>query len=102
MLKGGRKGSSGGEEGEEKKKSFAWLQSKQAEEDSMFFSLTPGSGSDRRVVYVNECVRLLVFARLCMLSRDSSVSISWGRRRTWEKALVARKKQSAVLKQYQL
>lgn len=38
VLKGGRKSSSGGEEGEEKK-CFAWLQSKQAEEDSVFFRL---------------------------------------------------------------
>lgn len=34
-----RKSSSGGEEGEGKKKCFAWLQSKRAEEDSVFFRL---------------------------------------------------------------
>lgn len=37
VVKGGRKGSSGGEEGGEKK-CFAWLQSKRAEEDGVFFA----------------------------------------------------------------
>lgn len=65
------------------------------------FSLTPGSGGDRRL-RMRMCARLRVFMCVCMLCRGSSVSVSWGCGRTWEKALVARKKQSAVLKQYQL
>lgn len=56
MKEGG--GGSGGEEGEGKN-CFAWLQSKRAEEDSVFFfppvvARTPGSGSDRRVVHASE------------------------------------------------
>lgn len=62
------------------------------------FSLTPGSSGDRRLC-MRMCVRVRVFMCVCT---GSSVSISWGRGRTWEKALVARKKQPAVLKQYQL
>lgn len=54
VLKGGRKSSSGGEEGEEKKM-LRLAPIKAGRGGQRVFSLTPGSGSDRRVVYANEC-----------------------------------------------
>lgn len=87
VMKGGRK--SGREEEEEGKKNrLAWLQSKRAEEDSVFsfflsfffpvVALTPGSGSDRRVVYANEDGARVFMSRRA-LSQGPSVSVSQGR-----------------------
>lgn len=91
VMKGGRK--SGREEEEEGEKNcLAWLQSKQAEEDSVFsffflsfflfffpvVALTPGSGSDRRVVYANEDGARVFMSRRA-LSQGPSVSVSQGR-----------------------
>lgn len=102
VVKGGRKSSSGREEGGEKNALLGSNQSGWRRTGCFFFfSLTPGSNGDRRL-----CMRMGVWVRvfmcMCTLSRGSSVSISRGRGRTWEKALVAHKKQPAVLKQYQL
>lgn len=87
-MKAGRNSSREEGEGKKKKKCFARLQSKRAEEDSVFFfvfffppsvvALTPGSGSDRRVVYANED-GARVFTRPRALSRGPSVSVSRGR-----------------------
>lgn len=53
-MKGGRKGSGGGKRDGgrrgRKKKCFAWLQSKRGGGGQRVFSLTPGSGGDRRLV----------------------------------------------------
>lgn len=102
-------GGGGGGEGWEKKaaaavkrkgeeKCFAWLQSKRGG-GRRVFSLTPGSSSDRRL-----CVSLRARVLTCMraLLRGSSVNVSRGRGRMWEKAPVAREKQSAVPKQHEL
>lgn len=71
----------------------ASLGSDQSGRRTAVFLLTPGSSGDRRL-----CVRMCVRS----LSWGSSVSVSWGCGRAWEKALVACKKRSVVLKQYQL
>lgn len=102
-------GGGGGGEGWEKKaaaavkrkgeeKCFAWLQSKRGG-GRRVFSLTPGSSSDRRL-----CVSLRARVLTCVraLLRGSSVNVSRGRGRMWEKAPVAREKQSAVPKQHEL
>lgn len=102
-------GLGGGGEGWEKKaaaavkrkgeeKCFAWLQSKRGG-GRRVFSLTPGSSSDRRL-----CVSLRARVLTCVraLLRGSSVNVSRGRGRMWEKAPVAREKQSAVPKQHEL
>lgn len=102
-------GGGGGGEGWEKKaaaavkrkgeeKCFAWLQSKRGGGRHVF-SLTPGSSSDRRL-----CVSLRARVLTCVraLLRGSSVNVSRGRGRMWEKAPVAREKQSAVPKQHEL
>lgn len=99
VVNGGRKNSSGGKEGGEKMLRLAPI--KAGGGGRRVFSLTPGSSGDRRLC-MRMCVRVRVFMCVCILSQGSSVSISWGRGRTWEKALVARKKQPAILKQYQL
>lgn len=49
----------------------------------------------RLAALTDGCVHVCVF--MCILSQRTSVSVSPGCQRTWEKALVARKKQFAVL-----
>ena len=109
VVEGGRKSSSGGEKGGGwggEKNCFAWLQSKRVEDDVFFFfffflRLRLATAVTDACACAWVCgARVFMCERT--LSRGSSVSISRGRGRTWEKALVARKKQPAVLKQYQL
>lgn len=96
VVKGRRKSSSGEEEGEEKMLCSAPIIAGGGGQH--VFSLTPGSGGDRRVVYANESMG----ASVCVPAHVVAGLIRQHFLGTWEKALVARKKQPAVLKQYQL
>lgn len=82
VMKGGRKSGSGREEEEGKKlPRLAPIKAGGGGQRVFFFSvvaLTPGSGSDRRVVYANED-GARVFMCPCALSRGPSVSVSQGR-----------------------
>lgn len=98
VVKGGRKKAAAAVKRKGEEKCFAWLQSKRGG-GRRVFSLTPGSSSDRRL-----CVSLRAQVLTCVraLLRGSSVNVSRGRGRMWEKAPVAREKQSAVPKQHEL
>lgn len=111
-MKGGRKSSSGREE-EEGKNCLAWLQSKRAEEDSVFSFFLLLRLRLAAAVTDGLCMRMRT-GRGCLCARAHCrgahpSAFPRDAARTWEKALAARKKKKkkrrkkhpATVKQYQ-